>query len=170
MGTDAGGSFSVDCLSGPFAEDADLDAVAALEAEAFANPWTREMLARELRHSDVARVYVLRRPGASVAAFCVCWVIVDELHINTIAVDPAYRRQGLATRLLQVVLTEVASQGVVCATLDVRRSNEAALRLYQQLGFTIEGVRANYYVCPEEDALVLWRRNLRRNPSRNPGP
>jgi len=156
MATDAGGSYSVDRLAG----EADLDAVVALEAESFASPWTRDMLARELEHSDVARVYVLRRPDASVAAFCACWVFVDELHINTIAVDPAHRREGLATRLLHAVLADVASQGVVRATLEVRRSNEAARRLYEGLGFIIEAVRANYYVRPGEDALILWRRNL----------
>lgn len=169
MATDAGGSYSVDRLAGRFTGEADLDAVAALEAESFANPWTRDMLARELRHSDVARVYVLRRPDASVVAFCACWVIVDELHINTIAVDPAHRRLGLATRLLHVVLADVASQGVVRATLEVRRSNEAACRLYQRLGFTIEAVRANYYVRPEEDALILWRRNLVQGAPSQPG-
>ena len=74
----------------------DLDAVAALEAASFTNPWTREMLERELRQSDVARVYVLRAAGRRVAAFCACWFVHDELHINTIAVDPALRRRGLA--------------------------------------------------------------------------
>lgn len=73
----------------------DLDAVAALEADTFTNPWTRDMLERELRQSDVARVYVVRLPGYRVAAFCACWLIHDELHINTIAVDARVRRQRL---------------------------------------------------------------------------
>lgn len=170
MATDAGESYSVDRLAGPVTGDADLDAVAALEAASFANPWTRDMLARELRQSDVARVYVLRRPDASIAAFCACWIIVDELHINTIAVDPAHRRQGLATRLLHAVLADGAAQGAVHATLEVRRSNDAACRLYQRLGFTIEAVRANYYVRPEEDALILWRRNLVHGTTPQPDP
>jgi len=142
------------------ADEADLDAVAALEAKSFSNPWTRDMLARELAQSDVARVYVLRRPDATVAAFCACWVIGDELHINTIAVDGAHRREGLATRLLRFVFAEVAAAKVRSVTLEVRRSNTAALGLYERLGFRIEGVRPNYYVHPDEDALILWLREM----------
>src|ERR671919_2716848 len=88
----------------PLTGDEDLDAVASLESQCFTNPWTREMLARELKRSDVTRVYVLRLPGRRVAAFCACWIIHDELHINTIAVDTALRRQGLATRLMEHVM------------------------------------------------------------------
>ena len=114
--------------------DADLDAVAALEAASFTNPWTREMLERELVQPTSARVYVLRLPDAGVAAFCSCWVIGDELHINTIAVDAARRRQGLGRALMQHVLAAVAREGVRRATLEVRRSNLAALRLYERSG------------------------------------
>lgn len=138
----------------------DLDAVAALEAASFSNPWTREMLARELRQSDVARVYVLRTPRHPVAAFCACWLIFDELHINTIAVEATLRRQGLARRLLAHVFDEAAASGVQRATLEVRQSNEAALRLYQGLGFTVAAVRRGYYHQPAEDALILWREGL----------
>ena len=138
----------------------DLEAVVALEADAFTNPWTRETLERELRQSDVTRVYVLRAMGKRVAAFCACWLIFDELHINTVAVDPALRRQGLAVQLMEHVLADAARHGAQHATLEVRRSNEPALRLYQRLGFTVEAVRPRYYTSPEEDALILWRRNL----------
>jgi [ribosomal protein S18]-alanine N-acetyltransferase len=135
----------------------DLDAVAALEAESFTNPWTREMLERELTQSDVARIYVLRLPGIRVAAFCACWVVADELHINTIAVSPAFRRQGLAKALLAHVLSSTSSEGIRRATLEVRRSNVAARRLYECLGFSLMAVRTRYYTQPEEDALILWR-------------
>lgn len=136
--------------------EVDLDAVAALEADAFTNPWTRDMLERELRQSEVARVYVLRLPGQPVAAFCTCWVIYDELHINTIAVDRSRRRQGLATALMRYVLEDAARGGAVRATLEVRRSNDAAQQLYQRLGFKVSAVRHRYYTQPEEDALILW--------------
>jgi [ribosomal protein S18]-alanine N-acetyltransferase len=141
-------------------ESDDLDAVAALEAATFTNPWTREMLERELRQSDVARVYVLRLPGRPVAAFCACWVVYDELHINTLAVDPQLRRQGLATLLMRRLLAEAAREGAQRALLEVRRSNEIAQRLYTSLGFTVTATRRNYYTQPEEDALVLMREGL----------
>ena len=139
------------------AGDDDLAAVAALEAASFTNPWTREMLAKELAPPSAARVYLLRTPGVRVAAFCSCWVFADELHINTIAVRADLRRQGLGRVLMQSVLADVTRDGVTRATLEVRRSNEAALALYRSLGFTVSAVRPRYYTQPEEDALILWR-------------
>jgi ribosomal-protein-alanine N-acetyltransferase len=135
----------------------DLDAVAELEATSFTNPWTREMLDRELRQSDIARVYVLRLPGYRVAAFCACWVVYDELHINTIAVEPALRRRGLASALMRHLLEEAAAQGARRALLEVRRSNVPAQRLYESLGFQVAGMRRDYYTQPVEDALLLMR-------------
>ena len=144
------------------AGERDLDLVAELEADSFTNPWTREMLARELRQSDVARVYVLRTPDRPVAAFCSCWVVAGELHLNTVAVEAGHRRRGLATSLLRHVFDDCVRDGARSATLEVRRSNVAALRLYERLGFSVEAVRERYYAQPEEDALVLWRRDLDR--------
>lgn len=141
-------------------DPADLDAVAALEAATFTNPWTRDMLDRELRQSDVARVYVVRLPGCRVAAFCACWLVHDELHINTIAVDARMRRRGLATALMKYLLAEAAAAGAHRTFLEVRRSNLPAQRLYERLGFTVAAVRRNYYSQPEEDALVLSRTML----------
>jgi ribosomal-protein-alanine N-acetyltransferase len=131
--------------------------VADLEAASFTNPWTREMLSGELARNPFARVYVLRFPGTRVAAFCACWLVVDELHVNTIAVAEEYRRQGLALALMRHILTEVAAEGVKRATLEVRRSNIAAQKLYERLGFVQAGVRPGYYTQPDEDALILWR-------------
>ena len=142
------------------ASEADLDAVAELEARCFSNPWTREMLARELADSDVAHVFVLRVPGHRVAAFCSCWIVADELHINTMAVDVPRRRQGIATRLLQEVMLEAARRGAIRATLEVRASNQPARLLYERLGFTQSAIRPAYYRQPEEDAVILWKEGL----------
>jgi [ribosomal protein S18]-alanine N-acetyltransferase len=141
-------------------DETDLDAIVALEEESFTNPWSRETLLWELRNSDVTHIYVLRLADGSVAAFCVCWMLFDELHINTVAVAPAERRRGLATALLQHVLREAVARGVSRATLEVRASNSAAIALYQRLGFRITSTRTRYYTQPEEDALILWRDGL----------
>jgi ribosomal-protein-alanine N-acetyltransferase len=142
------------------AHDDDLDQVVALETASFSRPWTREALVRELQPGEVTRVYVARSEDPRVVAFCACWFIVDELHITTLAVDPAHRRRGLATSLLRFVFQEAHANGVRRATLDVRRSNVAALRLYGRLGFQVSAVRPNYYTHPEEDGLVLWQEDL----------
>ena len=138
----------------------DLAEVAALEAASFTNPWSLEMLTRELQNPTVSRVYVMRDGAGTLVAFCACWFLGDEIHINTLAVKESERRRGHARRLLQFVLRGAAAEGLRRATLEVRRSNEAALNLYAGLGFEVRGVRRNYYRTPEEDALVLWSDHL----------
>jgi ribosomal-protein-alanine N-acetyltransferase len=142
------------------ADNGDLDQVVELEARCFTNPWTREMLVRELSESNVAHVFVLRLPGRRVAAFCSCWIVVDELHVNTLVVDLPYRRQGLGVTLMRWVIDQAVRQGVRRATLEVRESNEAARRLYEVLGFQVVARRPKYYSQPEEDALLLWHEAL----------
>jgi ribosomal-protein-alanine N-acetyltransferase len=155
------GPFPGDSVIERLSTDADLDAVAELEARCFTNPWTRDMLARELAHSEVAQVFILRLADNTVAAFCSCWIVVDELHVNTVAVDGPYRRMGLATHLMTRVMAEAAGQGVTRATLEVRASNVAARKLYEALGFTVKAIRPSYYTQPEDDALIMWRDDLR---------
>ncbi|HTH02370.1 MAG TPA: ribosomal protein S18-alanine N-acetyltransferase [Vicinamibacterales bacterium] len=138
----------------------DLADVVALEAASFSNPWSRDTLERDLRNTDVVRVYVLRDGDRRLVGFCGCWFVADELHINTLAVADEFRRRGHATRLLRFVLAEAAAAGITRATLEVRRSNVAALRLYDRFDFEVRGVRRAYYTQPVEDALVLWSQKL----------
>lgn len=140
--------------------DDDLSDVVALEAAAFTNPWSRDTLERDLRNVDVVRLYVLEDNDGTLIGFCGCWFVFDELHINTLAVGDQFRRRGHATRLLRFVLAEAAAAGITRATLEVRRSNLAALRLYDQFGFEVRGIRPDYYTQPVEDALVLWSQKL----------
>src|SRR6185436_935069 len=100
----------VERLRDPGAE-ADIDAVVALENESFSNPWPRETLVWELTNSDVTRVYLVRDDGDRAIAFCIVWIIFDELHINTLAVGQAHRRRGVATFLLREVMAEAARDG-----------------------------------------------------------
>ena len=144
--------------------DADVSAVVALEAESFTNPWSRETLVWELRNSDVTRVYLLRAEDERILGFCVCWLIFDELHINTVAIAGDARRKGLATFLLRHVIAEAAQVGVRKATLEVRASNAAALALYRRLGFSVAATRPGYYSKPEEDGLILWREGIDASP------
>jgi len=140
--------------------DRDLDEVAELEARCFTNPWTRDMLARELTQSDVAHVFLLRLPDRRLAGFCSCWIVADELHVNTLVVDLPYRQRRLGVGLMAWVMEEAARRGATRATLEVRESNEPARRLYARLGFEVVARRPRYYSQPVEDALILWRENL----------
>jgi ribosomal-protein-alanine N-acetyltransferase len=134
----------------------DIDAIMAIEEDSFTNPWTRSMFEWDLQHAEITRVYVARASGGDVVAFCSCWLVFDELHIHSLAVSRACRRQGVATALLRHLLADAAGQGARRATLEVRRSNEPALKLYETLGFNVSGSRPNYYSQPVEDALILW--------------
>ncbi|HUP40723.1 MAG TPA: ribosomal protein S18-alanine N-acetyltransferase [Vicinamibacterales bacterium] len=140
----------------------DLDEIVAIERAAFSNPWTRDMYVRELQNPDVSFLYVLRIPGDGIAGFCSFWLVLDELHINNLAVRGDFRGRGAGTALLEHVIQAGASRGADRATLEVRRSNAPALRLYERLGFAVAATRPNYYVSPAEDALILWRGELKR--------
>ncbi len=141
--------------------EANLDAIVEIERASFSSPWTADMFRWELRNTDVSATYVLKTADGTTAAFCCVWTVLDELHINNVAVRPDLRRRGFAALLLKRVMAAAERQGAGKATLEVRRSNVAALRLYDRLGFTVSGVRPNYYSNPVEDALILWR-SMRR--------
>jgi [ribosomal protein S18]-alanine N-acetyltransferase len=138
-------------------QESDLDDVLAIESASFSNPWTREMFLHELANAGVSYGYVLRGPEGRAAAFCTIWVVVDEVHINNLAVDPAWRGHGLGQALLEFILRLWSDLGAERATLEVRRSNLAAISLYAKLGFNVAGIRRDYYTEPVEDALILWR-------------
>jgi [ribosomal protein S18]-alanine N-acetyltransferase len=140
--------------------ESDIDTVLEIHRVSFSTPWSREMLAGELRNAEICHFYVARGAGEEVLAFCSCWLIQDELHINSLAVTPGYRGQGLGRNLMAFVLEASARRGARRATLEVRRSNEAAQRLYRGLGFVLAGRRPNYYSDPQEEALVYWRDDL----------
>jgi ribosomal-protein-alanine N-acetyltransferase len=139
---------------------ADFNAVEALQRRAFTSPWGAEAIRWELENTDVARLYIMREPGGGVVAYCACWMVFDELHINSLAVDEDWRRRGLASRLLSKVFRDATKDGARSATLEVRQSNQAARDLYERLGFRVEAVRRDYYQQPREDALILWHRRL----------
>lgn len=144
----------------PMSTAADLEAVLAIEEASFTNPWTREMYVAELENRDVSYCYVVRDESGTVIGFCSFWRVLDELHINNVAVRAERRGAGAGTALLERVMREGRALGARRATLEVRRSNEAARRLYERLGFVLAGVRRRYYTKPEEDALVLWKESL----------
>jgi [ribosomal protein S18]-alanine N-acetyltransferase len=135
----------------------DLDGVLEIEQASFHNPTTREWYESELERPDVCYVFVIRTNEQRVAGFCAFWRIVDQIHINNLAIRPDCRGRGLGQLLLARVLDEAARLGAAQATLEVRRSNEAARRLYERAGFHVAGVRPSYYTHPIEDALILSR-------------
>jgi ribosomal-protein-alanine N-acetyltransferase len=150
------GTWTIEPLSSP----RQIDDILAVEEASFSSPWTREMYMAELDNPSVSHFYLARTPDGTTVGFCSFWHVLEELHINNLAVLPAHRRSGIATGLLTRVLADGAMLGARRATLEVRRSNEPARKLYEKFGFAVAGVRRLYYSRPPEDALVLRRDGL----------
>jgi ribosomal-protein-alanine N-acetyltransferase len=144
----------------PLTSPDQIDDVLEIEHASFTNPWTREMYLAELENRGVSFCFLARNDKGEAVGFCSFWRVLDELHINNLAVRPDSRRAGIGTALLTHVLREGARLGARRATLEVRRSNNAARLLYERFGFAVAGVRRGYYTKPLEDALVLWRDGL----------
>jgi ribosomal-protein-alanine N-acetyltransferase len=99
--------------------------------------------------------YLVVRAGERVVAYAGLWLMVDEAHVTTFAVLPAYRRRGIAGQLLSHLIELAADLGATVVTLEVRISNLAARQLYERFGFRPVGVRPRYYTDNGEDALIM---------------
>lgn len=145
---------------------ADVNDVVALEEAAFTNPWTRAMYLSELENAGVSYCFLARDASRQAVGFCSFWRVLDELHVNNLAVLPELRRTGIGSTLLAFVLQKGTELGARRATLEVRRSNDVARMLYERFGFSVAGVRTDYYSKPVEDALVLWSEDLTQTDQR----
>lgn len=138
--------------------EADLPRVFEIEKVAFTNPWSAELLRRELTH-DWSTVLLAEEPKPEgtreLLGFAIFWLVHDELHILNVATDPAHRRRGVARVVLSAALEKARARKCTLATLEVRKSNQAAIELYRSFGFRAVGVRPNYYVDEAEDAIVM---------------
>jgi [ribosomal protein S18]-alanine N-acetyltransferase len=134
--------------------------VLEIETASFTSPWTREMYLAELENRNVSYCFLASFDNGPAIGFCSFWRVLDELHINNLAVLPDFRHRGVDAELLAFVLNEGARLGALRATLEVRRSNTPALMLYERYGFTVAGIRRDYYSNPQEDALILWKDQL----------
>ena len=132
----------------------DLSAVAAIERRAFPTPWSISMFVLEMSKSTGLCLAATR--GSKLAGYTVCSRYDSVWHVMNIAVDPELRREGIASALL-AELYERAGDASAQFTLEVRRSNQAAIELYQRDGFRIAGLRRRYYQDNGEDALIMWR-------------
>ena len=137
---------------------ADLPRVLEIEQVAFKNPWSADLLRRELGH-DWSTILVAEEPGQrgqmTLLGFVIFWVVHDELHVLNVATAPEHRGRGVARLVLQAALDHGRRKRCTLATLEVRRSNGAALGLYRDFGFRPVGIRPNYYIDEGEDAIVM---------------
>jgi len=145
----------------------DIEQVHALDNRSFPTPWPARSFRHELEKNKAAHLWVAEKMMADtdkeIIGAIVVWLLIDEAHIATIAVDEAHRRQGIASQLIFTALSFLVDKGAVEATLEVRESNLAAQALYQGFGFQAAGRRRAYYHDSGEDAIIMASRDLNIN-------
>lgn len=142
----------------------DVDAVHALDQRSFSSPWSKKNFLFELEENEASRSWVaVLNPEAGkeqIVGMIVCWLIADEAHIATLAVEEDFRRQGIASGLICTALNTLEEEGAVTAMLEVRESNAAAQIIYRRFGFQLVGRRPGYYKDNGEDAILMTLRTL----------
>ena len=141
-----------------FMQEKDLDQVAQMEQEIFSIPWSRDGFQSSLQSKDTIYMITYVRQGETdrVIAYCGLLRSFEEADITNVAVQEAFRGQGVARRMISALMEEGRKQGIERFTLEVRTGNKAAIHLYETLGFHGVGVRKRFYEKPTEDALIMW--------------
>ena len=139
-----------------FMKEEYIDEVLDISSLSFSICWSKNSYIQELTN-PVAR-YLVAKIDNKVVGFVGTWIILDESHITNIAVHPNYRKQGIASKLIEELLNYCKSQGCIAYTLEVRSTNKAARALYEKHNFKQDGVRKGYYEDNKEDAIIMWLR------------
>jgi [ribosomal protein S18]-alanine N-acetyltransferase len=136
-----------------------LRGVIRIEQQVYPRPWTFGLFLSEIGQR-ATRLYIVARVGSEVVGYAGLFRAVDDGHITTVAVDPAWHRHGIATRMLLTLARGAIERGSANLTLEVRMSNSGAQALYQRFGFVPAGVRKGYYPETREDALIMWANDV----------
>ena len=134
----------------------DVDRVVEIEQECFSMPWTKQGFLEALKQKK--SFYYVAKIGTQIVGHCGAYGVCGEGDINQVAVINAYRRQGIARRLVSTMIEEMEKNGFLEITLEVRAGNNSAIALYESLGFVQEGIRKKFYEKPTEDAIIMWKR------------
>lgn len=132
----------------------DAKEIFAIEMECFSVPWSLDSIETELLNEDKKLYYVVEDANG-VVGYAGAWLVYDEGQITNIAIRPSARRQGFGAKLTSALIEECFKRGMHEIFLEVRISNLSALSLYRKLGFTVKGMRKNYYSEPKEDAYIM---------------
>ncbi|HEY3477239.1 MAG TPA: ribosomal protein S18-alanine N-acetyltransferase [Anaerolineales bacterium] len=138
----------------------DVPAVVDLDRQSFSLPWPERSFRFELTDNPASRCWVAELEDR-VVGMIVVWLIVDEVHVATLAIHPDYRRQGIGKRLLAYALIEMMREGAHSSFLEVRESNLPAQAMYRKFGYEVSGRRRRYYRDNDEDAILMSLDSLR---------
>jgi ribosomal-protein-alanine N-acetyltransferase len=134
--------------------EADVSVVCAIERRCYPVPWHEHAYLTEIANRSAC--YLVARVEGAIVGYAGMWVVMDEAHITTIAVDIPFRRRHIGERLLLSLVEEAVYRQAARASLEVREHNMAAQRLYAKYGFRAAAMRKRYYSDNQENALVMW--------------
>ena len=135
----------------------DLTAIETIERASYPTPWSRSMFASEIAKPSSICLGAFEAESGELLGYLIISRYVDAWHVMNLAVAPEHRRRGIATSLLERLFELTGREGRRGYTLEVRISNDVAIRLYEQAGFKARGIRRGYYTDNREDALIMWR-------------
>ena len=137
--------------------EADLPRIMEIERAGFRHPWSEKLLRNELANSWSVLLAAVEGEGSAerMLGYLIFWVVHDEIHVLNVATAPEDRRRGVGRALLEQAARHGLGKGCRLVTLEVRRSNDAALGLYRALGYRQVGIRPRYYAEENEDAIVM---------------
>lgn len=134
----------------------DVSQVAKLEKMYFSTPWSEISLQKELYNKD--SLFLVAQYDDKIVGYCGVYLVQDEGDITNVLVEETYRNRGIASIILENMISQLEKKGIYNITLEVRVSNEQAIHLYQKYDFKGEGIRPGFYDKPREDAIIMWRR------------
>lgn len=134
----------------------DLNQILKIEREAFSNPWNVKFFKEELRHNAFA-IYLTAKDEGEIIGYVGCWFKnnANAVHIVNLAVKKDFRRERIGTYLIKEIIDMASNLQMDVVSLEVRVTNEAAIKLYQNLGFEKAGLTPHYYLDNNEDALLM---------------
>jgi [ribosomal protein S18]-alanine N-acetyltransferase len=135
----------------------DLTAIEIIERASYPTPWSRSMFAGELAKPSSISLGAFEPETGELLGYLIISRYVDAWHVMNLAIAPDYRRRRIAATLLERLFELTSNEGRRGYTLEVRVSNEVAIKLYEQAGFKARGIRRGYYTDNREDALIMWR-------------
>lgn len=134
-------------------KEADIPQLVDLEKQCFSDPWSESAFRYELKNP--LSVWLVAAENGIIAGYAGTQTVLDESDMMNVAVNPAFRRQGIAKKLIESMVKILKDRDSKCLTLEVRVSNAEAISLYEKLGFIQVGLRRGYYRNPREDAYIL---------------
>ena len=138
-------------------ELSDIEDILVVEKLSFSIPWSRDSFEKEILDNNLA-IYLVAKVNEKAVGYIGMWKVLNEGHITNVAVHPEFRHQGIGDQLVSELLSLCEKENIDLVTLEVRKSNQNAIKLYEKHGFVAEGIRKAYYQDNKEDAIIMWKR------------